>query len=263
MDVSGRRVLITGATGGLGQAISRALADRGASLVLTGRRPEALQPIADAVGGQAVVSDLAQPDAVEQLLADAGQVDALVANAAVPGSWPLPDYTVREIDEALTVNLRAPILLAHALAPGMAERGAGHLVFICSLSGKAASPGSSIYSATKFGMRGFALGLREDLAGTGVGVSLVFPGFISGEGMFAKSGAKLPPFVGMKPPEAVGRAVVSAIERNRPEVAVAPLGLRAGTALAGLFPGPVNAVQRRLGAGKIAEDMARGQRAPR
>jgi short-subunit dehydrogenase len=260
MNLDGRRALVTGATGGIGKAIARALAGEGASLVLTGRQADVLEALAQETGGRAVVSDLSQPDAAERLAADAGDVDVLVGNAAVPGSWPFQDYTVEEIDRALTVNLRAPILLAHALLPAMIARGAGHVVFVSSLSGKAASPGSSIYSATKFGLRGFTLGLREDLADTGVGASLVFPGFISGEGMFAKSGAKLPPFVGMRPPEAVARAVVAAIKRDRAEISVAPVSLRAGTALAGLFPGPVNALQRRLGARKIAEEMARGQR---
>ncbi len=261
MNLDGRRALITGATGGIGKAIARTLAGKGASLVLTGRKADVLEALAAETGGTALASDLSQPDAVDRLVAEAGDVDVLVCNAAVPGSWPLPDYTVEEIDRALTVNLRAPILLARALVPAMLARGSGHLVFISSLSGKAASPGSSIYSATKFGLRGFALGLREDLAGSGVSASLVFPGFISGEGMFAKSGAKLPPFVGMRPPEAVARAVAKAIADDRAELSVAPLSMRAGTALSALFPGPVNTLQRKLGASKIAEEMARGQRA--
>ena len=85
----------------------------------------------------------------------------------------------------LEVNLRAPIALARALAPAMIARGSGHIVFISSLAGKAAAPASSIYSATKFGLRGFALGLREDLRPHGVGVSVVLPGFIRDAGMFA------------------------------------------------------------------------------
>ena len=91
----------------------------------------------------------------------------------------------------LEVNLRAPIALARALAPGMVERHRGHLAFISSLSGKTASPASSVYSATKFGLRGFALGLREDLRRQRVGVSVVLPGFIREAGMFADSRATL------------------------------------------------------------------------
>ena len=112
----------------------------------------------------------------------------------------------------------------------MVARGHGHLVFVSSLSGKAASARGSIYSATKFGLRGFALGLREDLRDTGVGVSTVFPGFISDAGMFHESGAKLPGYVAMKTPEDVAAAVVRAIERNRAEIDVAPLRAAAGHA---------------------------------
>ncbi len=260
MNLSGSRVLLTGATGGLGHAIARALSARGAELVLTGRRLDVLEPLAAELGGRAVASDLADPSAVDALLADAGDIDVLVANAALPGSGPVLDYSVDEIDRALTVNLRAPIMLGRALGEVMVARGRGHLLFVSSLSGKAASPGSGIYSATKFGMRGFALGLREDLIGTGVGVSVVYPGFIRGAGMFAESGTELPGFVGTRTPEDVGAAVVKAIETDRAEISVAPLGLRAGVALGGLMPARVNAVQRRLGAQKIADQMSAGQR---
>jgi len=254
---------VTGATGGLGHAIARALAERGATLVLTGRRTDVLEPLAEELGAEAIASDLAEVDAVDKLLAAAGHIDVMVANAALPGSGPVLEYSVDEIDRALAVNLRAPMLMARALGEQMVARGSGHLVFISSLSGKAASPGSGIYSATKFGMRGFALGLREDFAGTGVGVSLVYPGFITGAGMFEEAGVELPKFVGTKSPEQVGQGVVSAIEKNRAEVSVAPLAIRGGSALAGLFPAPVAAIQRRLGAQKIADAMSEGQRSKR
>src|ERR1700689_1994794 len=97
-------------------------------------------------------------------------------------------------------------------APAMVARGPGHLVFVSSLSGKAAAPASSVYSATKFGLRGFALALRQDLRPHGVGVSLVSPGFIRGAGMFAETGLKLPPGTGTRTPGDVGAAVIRAIE---------------------------------------------------
>lgn len=256
-------MLLTGATGGLGQAMARGLAARGAALVLTGRRAAVLEPLASEVGGRAVVADLADAAAVDALVADAGEVDVVVANAALPGSGPVLDYSATDIERALDVNLRVPMLMARAFGERMVARGSGHLVFISSLSGKAASPGAGIYCATKFGMRGFALGLREDLVGTGVGVSIVYPGFIRDAGMFAEADAKLPPFVGTKTPEEVARAVVTAIEKDRAEVSVAPLGLRAGVALGSLLPAKVGAVQRRLGAQKIADQMARGQASKR
>ena len=263
MNLDGSRALVTGATGGLGQAIARALAARGASVLLTGRRTDVLEPLAEELGGQALAADLADPDAIEPLLAQAGQVDVLIANAAMAGAGAVLDDSAEQVDRAVNVNLRAPIMLARALAPPMLERGRGHLVFVSSLQGKAPTPSSTMYVATKFGMRGFALALREDLAGTGVGVSVVYPGFIRDAGMFAESGAKLPFYVGTKAPEDVAGAVVSAIEKDRAEVSVAPIGMRAGTAFAGLFPAVAGAVQRRLGAQKIADQMIEGQRAKR
>src|SRR5690242_18805177 len=155
MNLSGAHVLLTGATGGLGQAIARALAQRGATLTLTGRRAEVLEPLASEVGGRALAADLTDPAAPAQLLADAGQVDVLVANAALPASGVLRSFSEEQIDRALTVNLRAPIMLAHGLLEGMVESGSGQMLFMSSLAGRAASTGSSIYSATKFGLRGF------------------------------------------------------------------------------------------------------------
>ena len=214
VDIAGARVLLTGATGGLGNAIARELAGRGARLVLTGRRADALEPLAAETGGETLVVDLAERDEVERLLGSCGDVDVLVANAALPGSGRLETYTQAQIDRALDVNLRAPILLAQALSPGMVARGRGQLVFIGSLSGKSAAGGGSMYSATKFGIRGFALSLRHDLADHGVGVTMINPGFIRDAGMFHASGAKLPPGIGTKTPEDVAHAVVRAIEKR-------------------------------------------------
>ena len=260
MNLQGRSVLLTGATGGIGQAIARALAEQGARLVLTGRRAEVLEPLAAEVGGRAVACDLATAEEVTRLLSECSNADVLVANAALPATGTVESFSVEEIDRALAVNLRAPIVLARALSAGMVARGHGHLVFVSSLSGKAASPRGSIYAATKYGLRGFALGLREDLRDTGVGVSTVFPGFIKDAGMFHESGAKLPGYVALKAPEDVAAAVLRAIERNRSEIDVAPLGLRLGTAVAGLAPELSGRVQRRLGGLEIAESLAAAQR---
>lgn len=264
MELGGRTVLLTGASGGLGRAIALALAARGASLVLTGRRLDALGGLAAQTGGRALACDLADPAAAVRLArAMAEEAAVLVANAALPASGGLGTFSPEELDRALAVNLRAPMVLAHTLLPAMTARGEGHLVFVNSLSGRAASAGSTVYSATKFGLRGFALGLRADLHGTGVGVSSVFPGFISEAGMFAETGARLPPFVATRTPEAVAAAVLRAIEEDVAEIDVAPLGLRVGAALAGLLPGPVAAVQRRLGGAQVAEEVSRRQRAKR
>jgi short-subunit dehydrogenase len=141
----------------------------------------------------------------------------------------------------------------------MVARGSGHLVFMSSLSGKVGTPRSSVYSATKFGLRGFAQSLREDLRPSGVGVSAVFPGFVRDAGMFHDAGVKVPPWVGTSTPEAVAEAVLQAIEHDRGEVDVAPLGVRAGAKVAGLVPDLAASVQRKLGGEKIAEQHVTGQ----
>jgi short-subunit dehydrogenase len=259
MKVAGSTVLLTGASGGLGHAIARALSNRGASLILSGRRAEVLEPLASELGARTVIVDLSIPEEVDRLLSEAGEVDILVANAALPASGTLDSFSVEEIDRAIDVNLRAPIVLAQGLVPSMVARASGHLVFISSLAGKAATPGSSLYNASKYGLRGFASALRADLRSSGVGVSAVFPGFIRDAGMFAEAGVKLPPGVGTRSPEDVAKGVLHAIEHNRGEVDVAPLPLRASAALAGLAPELTANLARRLGSEGIASRLAAGQ----
>jgi uncharacterized protein len=263
MNLGGRTALVTGASGGLGQAIARALAQRGASLVLSARNVEVLEALAAETGGRAVACDLSDRAAVERLADEAGPVDALVANAGIPGSGTLESFSVEQIDRALDVNLRAPIVLTRLMAEGMVERGGGHIVFVSSLSGKAGTARTSIYAATKFGLRGFAQSLREDLRPRGVGVSTVFPGFIRDAGMFHESGAKLPGYVGTKRPNDVARAVIKAIEHDRSEIDVAPLPLRVGTAFASVAPEAAAIVQRRLGANDVAQRITDAQREKR
>jgi short-subunit dehydrogenase len=258
--VSGN-VLITGATGGIGQAIARAFAQRGARLVLTGRRAEVLEPLASEVGGRALACDLSDRDQVLRLLEETSDpaFDVVVANAAHPGTGLLDELTQEQIDRILDVNLRAPIVIAKTLSPGMIERRRGHFVFMSSLSGKVANPASSMYSATKFGLRGFSLGLREDLRPHGVGVSVVLPGFIRDAGMFADANISLPPGVGTRTPEDVAAAVIRSIERDRAEVEVAPAPLRLGASFASVAPQTAARVSRTLGGGRVAHDLARGQ----
>jgi short-subunit dehydrogenase len=254
-------VLVTGATGGIGQAISRAFSERGANLILTGRRGDVLERLAGELGARAIPCDLADRDQLGRLAAESSPVDVLIANAALPASGVLTELTQEQIDRMLEVNLAAPIVLARSLAPGMIERRRGHMVFISSLAGKAASPASSIYSATKFGLRGFALGLREDLRPHGVGVSVVLPGFISDAGLFADAGdIKLPPGIRTRTPEQVAAAVTHVIERNRAEAQVAPLSLRLGAAFAGLAPQLAATGSRLMGSDRIAAELAAGQR---
>jgi uncharacterized protein len=262
MEIRGKRALVTGATGGLGQAIARSLDARGAELVLTGRREEVLEELRAELGDgvRTLPFDLADAASAGRLAEEAGDVDVLVANAALPGSGRYDDFSADEMDRALDVNLRAPMQLARALGPEMERRGRGHIVFVSSLSGKVYSAGGSLYSATKFGVRGFAGGLREDLRGSGVGVTVVFPGFIRDEGMFAEADVDLPRGVGTSTVADVGDAVVRGIEKERAELDVAPFHMRAGAQFSALAPVLSARLQGLLGGHDVADQMAKGQR---
>ena len=260
MDISGSTVLLTGASGGIGRALAAALAARGARLVVTGRRADVLEELELLLGARVVVADLSDRDEVVRLVEQAGPVDILVANAALPASGDLFGYTPQEIDRSLDVNLRAPLMLARLLAPRMVAAGRGHLVMIGSISGRTASPATSLYNATKFGLRGFSHALRQDLHGTGVGVSVVQPGFVRDAGMFADTGATPPAGMRTVSPEQVAAGTVRAIERDRAEVNVAPAELRLGSAIGGLFPGLAAAVQRKMTPEPLLQQITRAQR---
>lgn len=259
-EFRGARALVTGATGGIGQAIARSLAQQGCELIVSGRRRDVLDSLAAELGATVIVADLSDADDVRRLLAEAGDLDLLVANAALPASGPVLDYTHEQISRNLTVNLEAPILMARDTAAAMVTRGRGHIVMIGSVSGKVASGNAAMYNSTKFGLRGFSLAFRQDLAPLGVGLSLVEPGFVREAGMFVESGGSLPTGVRTVSPEQVARSVVRAIRKDRAEIVVAPVELRIGTAIGGIFPTLSATLQKVGGADKVAASMVDGQR---
>ena len=265
MQLYGSTVLLTGASGGIGRATARTLDARGAKVLLNARRGDVLEEIRAELGGrpECLAGDLSESWVAADLAERAGPVDVLVANAALPASGALDGFEPEQIDRALDVNLRAPIQLTRALLPGMLERGRGHVVLVSSLAGKLASSGSSLYSATKFGLRGFASGLRQDVEHRGVGVTVVFPGFVSDAGMFAEAKVELPRFVGTRTPEQVAAAVARGIEENRHELDVAPLSLRASAFVGALAPVTMGRLQRRLGSEPISTALAERQRPKR
>jgi uncharacterized protein len=261
VQIAGSTVVLTGASGGLGQAIARDLHARGATLLLVGRRAELLDGLArELEPATPIVADLGERGAVERLGEIIGEADILIANAGIPAAGVLQSFTIEEIDRTLDVNLRAPVALARALLPGMLERGRGHLLFMSSIAGKTAVPGNPLYHATKFGLRGFAAGLRADLHGSGVGVSCVFPGFIREAGMFADANIKLPPGSGSRSPLDVARAVARAVERDRGEIDVASLLQRSGVLVSAFAPELTARAVRALGGAEIARKMGEAMR---
>ena len=239
-----------------------ALHARGAHLILTGRRAEVLDELVAELGErvEARALDLADADEVAPLRRRrSGTIDVFVANAGFPGTGKLGEYTGEQIDRVIDVNLRSPIHMTHALLPGMLERGRGHLVYISSISGKVATPYSSLYNATKFGLRGFSFAMHEDLRGTGVGATAVFPGAVADAGMWADGGLDLPPGVKPSKPSAVADAVIEGIEKDKPEINVGNPIERLGGVLAGPAPRLVSFINRHGPTNKLAEALAERQ----
>jgi short-subunit dehydrogenase len=265
MDLSGKTALVTGASGGLGEAIARALHAGGATVKLTSRRAEVMEELARELGDRAEVlpADLSNADDVRRLAAEAGDIDVLVANAGIPGTGALTEYTPEQIDRVVDVNLRSAIHLTQAVLPGMLERDSGSLIYISSISGKVASPNASLYNGTKFGLRGFSLAMHDELRRTGVGVTTIFPGFIEDAGMWADSKLKAPPGSGARKPDDVAKAVLKAIAKNPREIDVAGVVPRSGGWLLGIAPGLVSALQRAGGGDKTTVALADAQREKR
>lgn len=252
MEIAGRKVLLTGASGGLGEAIADDLARRGAQLVITARREAELEALAARTGAEVLVADLTDRADLDRVLAAARDCDILIANAGIGADVPIEELTADDVDRSIEVNLRAPILMSTEFVNHrVAQRLPGQVVFIGSLSGLAPTPMTRMYNATKFGLRGFALSLREDLVGTGVGVSIVEPGFIRDAGMFATSGIDLPAGVRTKTPAQVAAGVARAIDEDLAEVFVAPLELRLAATFATVAPALSARIQRRIGTAEM------------
>ncbi len=249
-DLRGRTALLTGGSSGLGPYIARRLRAEGVRLVLSARRQEELERLAAELGeSRVIVADLASSGEAERLAAESGDVDILVANAGVPASGRLESFEVPHIDNAIDVNLRAPIVLARLLVPAMVRRGSGHVLFVASMAGKVPGPRMSVYNATKFGLRGFGHALRSELHGTGVGVSLVSPIYVSEAGMWAATGQRSK--MGEVTPGEVADAVLKAIRGDRSEVTVAPLLAKLGSRVLMAAPELVHRIAR--GAGALPE----------
>lgn len=184
-DLSGKTALITGATGGIGGAIARALHRQGASVVLSGTRRDNLAGLASQLGSRTAVvaCDLSDPDAVDGLVAaaeaEAGAgLDVLVANAGITRDGLLLRMKDEDWAAVLKVNLESYFRLSRAALRGMMKRRAGRIIGITSVVGVTGNPGQSNYAASKAGMIGFSKALAQEVASRGITVNCVAPGFI-------------------------------------------------------------------------------------
>jgi short-subunit dehydrogenase len=250
MRLAGAVALVTGGSSGIGAAAARALAAAGARPLIAGRDPGRLQAVARETGGIALRADLADPAGPTTLAAAAldaaGRVDLLVSNAGVGWAGPIEQLTAAKAAELITVNLTAPVELTRLLVPAMIERGSGRIVYVSSIAGSTGVRGEAVYSAAKAGLGYFAESLAYELAGRGVGVSLVVPGVVDTP-FFDRRGLpydrKRPAPI---PSERVARAIISAAQRDRAVVFV-PRWMRFPAWLHGTAPAAFRVLATRFG----------------
>jgi 3-oxoacyl-[acyl-carrier protein] reductase len=178
----GTRVLVTGASRGIGEAIARAFAKRGATLGLLARRRDSLDELASDLPGDGhvpLVADVTDPDSVAAAVEEFGDVDVVVANAGITHYRPFAQLPLDEARHMNDVNWLGTIYTVWAALPGMIERRRGHIVVVSSGGGVRGFPSAAVYNGTKAAQRGFAEALRHELASTGVSVTTVFPGEIA------------------------------------------------------------------------------------
>lgn len=248
MDFKGKRILLTGAAGGLGEITSRALADAGATMILSSRSQTALEELAISLPGgphEVVAADLLEAGAAQSVVDRAGSVDILIANAGRGAGWALDEAPAEEVSQVIRLNYEVPIQMARAVTPQMRERGSGQIVLIASMAGKFALPDSTMYSSTKAGLRMLGWALRTELAPAGIEVSVVTPGFIGEVGMFARRGGGAPPGAGVVPPATYSKALLAGIAKGKGEIPIARPQLRMLSQLAVLAPGLIDRAFRR------------------
>ena len=266
--LQGHTALVTGASGGLGTHLARRLAREGMNVAVSGRRKDALETVATelselGVKSIAIAADLSDLSATDTLIdsveAALGPIDVLVNNAGVESIGAFTSYTREELTSMVDVNLTAPLLLTHRLTPGMLERGRGHVVFIASMAGKVGPAFNEPYAAAKAGLVGLTQSLRAEYLDAPVGFSVVCPGFIAGDGMYARmveDGHHSNRMMGETTTEKVTEAVVRAIREDRAELLESGAPIRPMLALGMLAPGLVERVAPRFGITELFRQVA-------
>jgi uncharacterized protein len=181
MELAGRRVLITGASRGIGQALAERFTAAGAHVALVARSEGPLKELADRLGGTAYPCDLCEPEQLAGLIDRVetdGPVDVLVNNAGVDKAGFIDEISAADVETLYRLNLIAPVELCRQIIPRMLDRGCGHIAVMSSMAGVGSYPGYSIYASSKAALNHFTACLRADLKGKPVGTTLVEVAFV-------------------------------------------------------------------------------------
>ena len=255
--------LLTGASGGLGTYIARALAAYGLGQALVAFPGKDLPPLKqelekNGIEAYYLAADLRIKEerqrVVDEVSKTFGQIDILINNAGVEFTAPYHALSEEDIKSVIEVNLEAPMQLTRMVIPAMLERGAGHIINMSSLAGKAGPAYQEPYAATKSGLIAFTMSLRETYFRSGVSASAICPGFVEA-GIYArlkeKSGCSAPALLGTSRPEKVGKAVIRAIENDIPQIIVNPYPVRPLFALSEISPRLGACIARAMGASEF------------
>jgi NADP-dependent 3-hydroxy acid dehydrogenase YdfG len=250
----GTRAVVTGASRGIGRAVARALAARGATIGLAARSTGALETLAAELPGShhPLTCDVALPAsvaaAVEEFVAATGGLDLLVANAGIAHYEPVAEQDLEHVEQMTQVNWLGTVYTVKAALPPLLAGGRGHIVVMSSGAGLRSFPGAAAYSATKAAQRMFAEALRHELAGSGVSLTTVYPGEIR-TSLHAHELSRMPEWYRGGPkaatPEALAKRIVTAVERDRRDLHYRPLVKGLGM-LNGVSPAAADRLMRRL-----------------
>lgn len=248
-DLSGRTAIVTGASGGIGVFVARALAAQGMDVVLAARSEEALGKVAEDIrqgGTRALVvpTDVAnhtdRERLVDRTLAEFGRIDVLVNNAGIETYCPFTELPIEQIARTIEVNLTSSLILARLVVPSMLAAKSGHIVNMSSTAGKHGPAYGVAYGASKAGMISMTETLRAEFKGTGVSASAICPGFTHDGGIFERmkqaTGKGTPLQMGSTSADKVANAVIKAIRKDQAEVLVNWPPMRPAFVLAELFP---------------------------
>jgi short-subunit dehydrogenase len=247
---AGTRVLVTGASRGIGEAIARAFAARGCTLGLVARSRERLDQLAASLPGtghRALEGDVGDAASIGGAVRQFGKVDVLVANAGITHYMPFAELPLEKAEEMDRVNWLGTLYTVKAALPGMLERRSGHIVLISSGGGVRGFPWAAVYNGTKAAQRGFAEALRHELHGTGVSVTTVYPGEIE-TSLHDHELDRMPAWYHLgrrSPPDPLAEKVVEAVEDDRREVFYPPV-VRLLRILNGISPRGADVTLRRI-----------------